>query len=49
MNAASGHPQTVNYVQTAVPSSAIATSESMIDKAYVTSMRGILKVACLVR
>ncbi|CAF3388155.1 unnamed protein product [Rotaria sp. Silwood1] len=36
-----GHPQHVSYGQPP------PTSESRIDKAYVTSIRGILKFACL--
>ena len=37
-----GHPQTVNYgPPPPVP-------ESRVDKAYITSIRGMLKFACLV-
>jgi hypothetical protein len=39
-----GHAQPINYGQP-LPSS---IPESRIDKAYVTSIRGILKFACLV-
>ncbi len=37
-----GHGQPITYVQ------APPVSESRIDKAYITSIRGLLKVACLV-
>ncbi|CAF2373781.1 unnamed protein product [Rotaria sp. Silwood2] len=37
-----GHPQHVSYGQPP------PISESRIDKAYVTSIRGILKFACLI-
>lgn len=37
-----GHPQHVTYGQPP------PKQESRIDKAYITSIRGLLKVACLV-
>jgi hypothetical protein len=40
-----GHAQPINYGQ---PSPAPSVHESRIDKAYITSIRGILKFACLV-
>jgi len=51
MNVTSVHPQTMSYVPATVPPPPPPPgmiSESMIDKAYLTSTRGILKVACLV-
>jgi hypothetical protein len=39
---ATGHAQPSTY---ATP---VAESESLIDKAYILSLRGILKIACLV-
>ncbi len=41
---ATGHAQPSNYVAPPPP----AEYESRIDKAYILSLRGILKLACLV-
>ncbi len=38
-----------NYIISGHGQSAPVTSESRIDKAYITSIRGILKFACLVK
>jgi hypothetical protein len=42
-----GHAHPVNYGQPAPPPPP-PVPESLVDKAYVTSIRGILKFACLV-
>lgn len=45
---APGHVQTITYGQPPPPPPPGSKSENRIDKAYVTSIRGLLKITCLV-